>query len=82
MKTALKYLEQDYTQNCVRQELAFGEAVIFSSRSPFKQTVNEDAAAIFEMDKKSGVLVVADGMGGLPNGELASAIALYEFKTP
>lgn len=81
MKTALKYLEQNYTQPCELKSFVLGDAVVFSSRSPLKDTVNEDAAAIFELEKDQGVLVVADGMGGLPQGEQASSITLNELQT-
>jgi serine/threonine protein phosphatase PrpC len=56
--------------------LAGGRAVVFSRRSPTKETHNEDAAAVFRLDDDSAVLVVADGLGGGPAGERASALAV------
>ena len=56
--------------------LEHGEAACFSDRSPVKQTANEDAAAIIPIDPDTTVLVVADGMGGMPNGEQASRIVV------
>ena len=60
--------------------LADGEAAVFSSRSPDKQTPNEDAAAVICIDERSSVLVVADGMGGLPAGEEASNLAIRTLR--
>lgn len=48
----------------------------YSCRSPTKETVNEDAAAIIPINDEDLVLIVADGVGGLPRGEHASATAL------
>lgn len=47
-------------------------AVAFTRRSPSRETCNEDALGVFEWNGKSGVLAVADGLGGLPRGEEAS----------
>lgn len=52
--------------------LAHGEAVCFSDRSPAKDTPNEDALGIIPVDDDTTVLVVADGLGGMPAGEQAS----------
>lgn len=52
-----------------------GAAAVFSARCPDKQTSNEDAAAVCPVPG-GVVLAVADGVGGLPGGELASSKAL------
>ena len=57
-----------------------GQAVIFSARSPDKDTGNEDAAAIFEVGAEQVVIAVADGLGGLPGGDKASALALRALR--
>lgn len=57
-----------------------GSAAVFSRRSPDKQTANEDAAALIPFDHQSGVLVVADGLGGLRAGEQASSLALTSLR--
>jgi len=49
---------------------------LYTHRSPDKDTVNEDCAALISYDSTSGVLVIADGLGGLPNGETASRTAI------
>jgi serine/threonine protein phosphatase PrpC len=57
--------------------VAGGEAVLFSARSPDKQTVNEDAAAVIPVDETAAVLVVADGLGGERGGHEASSLAVH-----
>ena len=57
--------------------VAQGEAVLFSARSPDKQTVNEDAAAVVPVDETSAVLIVADGLGGERAGHEASSLAVH-----
>ncbi len=56
--------------------IACGEAVVFSDRAPGKESANEDAAALVALDGRSAVLVVADGMGGMPAGEQAAGLAV------
>lgn len=53
-----------------------GEAVIYSARSPDKHTPNEDVVAVLPYDQTSGLLIVADGLGGMPEGEEASRLAV------
>ena len=52
--------------------LAHGEVACFSNRSPTKDTPNEDALGVIPVDEETTVLVVADGLGGMPAGEHAS----------
>lgn len=60
------------------QQVAFadGHAVIFSRRSPLRETVNQDSAAILPISAQTGLLVVADGVGGMQSGHAASATAI------
>ena len=53
-----------------------GEVVIFSSKSPVRETANEDAAAVIPYDEGAGIFVVADGLGGHPDGNAASRVAV------
>ncbi|MEQ8289974.1 MAG: serine/threonine-protein phosphatase [Gammaproteobacteria bacterium] len=54
--------------------LPHGEVVYFSTRSPVKETPNEDAIGVIPVNEQTTVLVVADGMGGMPAGEQAARI--------
>lgn len=53
-----------------------GEAALFSTRCPGKQTSNEDALALVPLPPDSTVLILADGMGGGRAGEAASRAAV------
>ena len=65
------YIDSDMEQSEVL-ELATGDASVFSSSCPESANSNQDAAAIFEVDKDTAILVVADGVGGSLSGEKAS----------
>ena len=53
-----------------------GEIVCYSNRSPKKQTPNEDALAVIHVNDETTILVVADGLGGMPAGEQASQLVV------
>ena len=56
-----------------------GYAVVFTARCAEEDDtarINEDACALVPIDAQSGLLVVADGAGGLPRGEEAAAISV------
>lgn len=55
---------------------AGGQVAVFSARSPDKTTPNEDAACLVETPKLGAMMAVADGCGGMPNGDEASRIAV------
>ncbi len=69
------YLEMDMAAPKILP-LAGGEACVFTQRRPGRETANEDAAAIIPGNTDSGVIAVADGLGGLPAGNLAAGLAL------
>jgi serine/threonine protein phosphatase PrpC len=60
----------------VEVEVAGGAAFAYTCRDPFKETENEDTAAVIPYGPGAAVLVVADGAGGLPAGKRASLTAV------
>ena len=62
------------TSDC--RSSGFGSFAVFSSRSPEKTSINEDSAAVIRLDDETAVLMVADGVGGLPGGSQASALVI------
>ena len=61
-------------------DLASGHAVVYTHRSPHKDSVNEDCAALIPYDEANEVLVIADGVGGLPGGSTASNLAITRLR--
>ena len=57
-----------------------GHAVVYTHRSPDKETVNEDCAALIPYNNDTGILVIADGLGGQPGGQTASQTAVESLK--
>lgn len=73
------YLSQDM-QNPLVESCLDGAVAVYSKRCPDKPSPNEDAAAVIEIGSDSAVLAVADGLGGGPDGERASRIALQSLR--
>ena len=69
------YLHQDMQQGEL-DDVAGGQVAVYSARCPGKETPNEDAAALIPCDGQSGVLAVADGLGGVRAGEHAATLAI------
>jgi len=69
------YTEQDMIA-AELQAFCGGRAAVFSTRCPGKETPCEDSAALIPFGPGAGALVVADGLGGAPSGEQASALAV------
>ena len=62
--------------------LASGLVAVYTAKAPDAEegAVNEDSCAIIPYDDVSGVVVVADGAGGLPSGAKASEIAVNALR--
>lgn len=69
------YFEQELLEGTFL-EVAGGVLAVYSKRCPEKETPNEDAVAIIPTGVGSGVLAVADGLGGAPAGRQASLLAI------
>jgi serine/threonine protein phosphatase PrpC len=69
------FLETDMSRG---EEFPFagGQVTAFTTRSPARETPNEDAAALIRFGVNAGILVVADGVGGSAAGSTASRIAV------
>jgi serine/threonine protein phosphatase PrpC len=59
-----------------RLRVGGGEAVVLSRRCPGGSGPNQDAAAVVSVGAYRGVLLVADGLGGRPEGAAAAARAV------
>ena len=59
-----------------------GEVALFTHGSPTPSHDNEDAVGVFEWAGKITVLVIADGLGGLPGGGDASQQMVKSFSHP
>ncbi|MEQ9409630.1 MAG: protein phosphatase 2C domain-containing protein [Fuerstiella sp.] len=64
----------------ITQSFAGGTVCFYTRRCPEKETPNEDSMAVIPVGKDSGVLVVADGLGGIRGGHLASAAAVEAIR--
>jgi serine/threonine protein phosphatase PrpC len=69
------FFEQELLEDAI-VKFAGGFAALFSMRCPGKETPNEDAVALIPTGRSSGVLAVADGLGGAPAGKQASYLAI------
>lgn len=69
------YVERDLEEG-ESHTIAGGRAVVYSARAPGKSSCNEDSVALIRCGSAAGVLAIADGLGGMPAGEQASALAV------
>ncbi|MEN9834485.1 MAG: hypothetical protein RL011_678 [Pseudomonadota bacterium] len=61
--------------------LGLGLAAVFTQRAPDSTDINEDSCAIIPYSEGTGILVVADGAGGLPDGAQASQVTVKTLRT-
>ncbi len=78
--TPIIYSQQDL-EEIERHYFAGGEAAAFTHSAPNKASGNEDTAAVVPLDAHTGVLIVADGVGGSPKGSQASTLAVHTILT-
>ncbi len=76
MSHAFTLLEELYEAERVEGTLADGDFAAYTCRSPDRPTENEDTVGWMSVDNNRGVLVVADGAGGMPAGAFASKLAV------
>lgn len=61
--------------------VASGIAGVFTARAPdLVDEPNEDSLGIFSIDEQSGVLALADGLGGRRGGSMASGLAVKKLE--
>ena len=60
--------------------LAGGSLCVFTCPSPVPRRVSEDSAGVIPCGEERAFFVVADGMGGCPDGQQASKIAVETFE--
>lgn len=69
----------DMRDGGIVQTLGAYEIAIYSACSPHR-SVNQDAAAVFRLAGGGLLLLVADGMGGMPRGAHASALLIEHIR--
>lgn len=79
MSHGRRYFDQDMNGAEVHP-FAAGEVAVFSKRCPGKDAACEDSAALIPYGANSGLLVVADGLGGQPAGDQASRLAVMRLE--
>lgn len=76
MSERFELLEEVYEAQRAEGDLASGRFVAYTCRSPDKPTENEDTVGWMSIGDDAGILVVADGAGGMPDGGSASKLAV------
>lgn len=61
--------------------IAGGNLVAFSTPAPGREGPNQDSVALIPIDDEQAVFVVADGVGGMSSGNVASALACTSLVT-
>jgi len=75
---AILFLEKDMAEvEC--HPFVLGNVAVLSRPRAESEGPNQDAAALIPFDEGSGILVVADGVGGMRGGAEASGIAVHEL---
>ena len=74
-----KFFSQCDFDSPVAYQFLDGKLFAYTRASPSKTTANEDCIAFISVSDTSGVLLLADGLGGHPGGENASALIANIF---
>ncbi|MCI0506570.1 MAG: protein phosphatase 2C domain-containing protein [Gammaproteobacteria bacterium] len=74
------YTNVDMDSAGEKYSIGAGKVVVYTRRSPQKQTENEDSAAVFSLGGKDCALAIADGVGGMPCGAQASRIVIETLR--
>jgi len=69
------YIDEDMREGDCFQA-GNGDILVYSARSPAKESGNEDTAAVIPYNNGTTVLVVADGAGGMRAGAQASGLTV------
>lgn len=64
----------------VEVSVGTGTAALLTRRGPEKTTANEDAIVVVNTSESSGLIAVADGVGGHRGGEQASALVIQQLQ--
>ena len=76
----LIYTNADMDSAGEKHSIDAGDVVVYTKRSPHKQTENEDSLGVFTLGEHDCAIAVADGMGGMPCGAQASKIIIESLQ--
>jgi len=77
---ALIYANANVDSAGEKYSIGAGDVVVYTKKSPRKQTENEDSLGVFTLGKSDCAIAVADGMGGMPCGAQASKIIIESLQ--
>ena len=75
----IEMLDGAIAPDSIEEKLGGGIVCAYCDRSPDKETENEDTVAAIPYGPDAVILVVADGVGGLPGGKRASETAVVKL---
>lgn len=79
VKLEIAMLDSAAEPESIAMGLGGGAVVAYTNRAPDKQTENEDTVAVIGLGRDAVVLIVADGVGGLPAARRASQTAVAKL---
>lgn len=66
-------------QEVTEQEFLSGKVAYFATKKPESETENQDCLGVIPISNDTGILVLADGLGGHKGGGQASKVAIESF---